>query len=386
MYCVKPTVRALSIVGALACVASAQHSGDVPPALVWNKLTGNCPESLDWTSLRGKVVSVSLTAKDISPEDVDAWNEVAQNFQSGDLLFIQVVAGSEFLLDQALKQTAFHGCILFDAGFANHQNFKLPHFERSVVVDQLGFIAGYSRLGPDEEGIGSVLNHQSETALLEAPPQPETFNPAAGLDAMPSYELHISAAPRGERRSLGQGGPDQYISKNQPLKLIILDLWDTPLARIVFPEKLDEGNYDVSAHMPVADHELLRQTVREAVERHFGLRVQREERSERVYVLTHPDKPSSQLQPAMSTENWMCGSGQGSIIGTAQSMRDIARAFEGMLGVPVVDGTGLKGKYDYSASSKLSESEAAFDMAQQLGLELTQEERPIEMLVVRRLP
>jgi hypothetical protein len=62
--------------------------------------------------------------------------------------------------------------------------------------------------------------------------------------------------------------------------VIILDLWDTPMGRISFPEEMDEGNYDVTAHVPVADHELLRRLVREAVERHFGLQIEKEVRSE----------------------------------------------------------------------------------------------------------
>jgi uncharacterized protein (TIGR03435 family) len=75
--------------------------------------------------------------------------------------------------------------------------------------------------------------------------------------------------------------------------------------------------------------------------------------------------------------------GQGSIIGTAQAMPDIARTFEDMLSIPVIDETGWQGKYNYSVSSKLTGSEAAFDMANQLGLELTEVKRPIEMLVMR---
>jgi len=47
----------------------------------------------------------------------------------------------------------------------------------------------------------------------------------------------------------------------------------------------------------------------------------------------------------------------------------------------VVEQTGLKGKYDYFAASKLH-AEAGFDMAHQLGLTLTKAEQPIEILVV----
>lgn len=382
----KLSVLALWTIAVLTGFASAQHSGDIPPALLWNKLKGNCPASLVWAALRGKVVVVSLRSDPVFPEDIVEWNELAQNFRGEQVLFIQVVAGSEFLLDQALKQTAFQGCILFDSDLANRQNFKLPRFERTVVVDQLGVIAGYSRGGPDEHDVRSLLNHQRATGLFEVPPQPRPFDSAAGLDPVSSYEVHISPAPRGELRALDPPGPpDLYIVKNQPLKLIILDLWNTPMARIAFPEKLDEGNYDVTAHIPVADRDLLLQLVREAVERQFGLLVEREERTQRIYVLRAFGNSSPQLQPAMSSENSMSGAGQMSIIGTAQTTQDIAHAFEGLLNVTVVDGTGLKGKYNYCASSKLSEPEAAFDLAHQLGLKLTQAERQIEMLVVRKV-
>ena len=379
-------VRALWVIAALTGAVSAQHTGDIPPALVWDKLKGNCPASLDWASLRGKVVEVFLSPDDVFPDDIDDWKEAAQNFQGEQVSFIHVVGGSEFLLDQALQQTAYRGCVLFDTDGRNFKSFNLPLIGRTVVVDQWGFIAGYDHGQDDMKGaLRSVLNNQRDTGLDETPPQPRPSDPAAVLTPAPSYAVHISLARQGGLRSLGAGLPGRYISKNQPLKLIILDLWNTPLARTAFPEKLAEGNYDVTADMPGIDREPLLQLIREAVERQFGLRIEREERTERVYMLTTLRNPSPQLQPAISGEEWMCGGGQGSIIGTAQTMQDIARAFEGLLNVPVVDGTGLKGTYNYSALSKLSQSEAAFDLAHQLGLELTEAERPIGMLIVRNI-
>lgn len=368
---------------ALTGIASAQHSGDIPPALVWNKLKGNCPASLNWASLRGQVVVVSLTDDPVFPEEIVEWNEVARNFQGEQVLFIQEVSGSEFLLDQALKQTAFQGCVLLDSEHPNYENFKHP--PTTVVVNQVGVVAGYSRFGPDEQGIRSVLNHKSETGLLQVPPQTQSYDPAAGVNPVPSDEVHISPAPRRELRALGQRDPDRYIAKNYPLKVIISDLWNTRMSRIAFPEKLDEGSYDVTAHIAVADRERLLQIVREAVERRFGFHVAREERTQRIYVLRAARNPSPQLQPATDSEEWTCGNSQGSIIGTAQTMQEIAGAFEGLLEVPVIDATGLKGKYNYSASSKLSESAAVFDLAHQLGLELQQAERPIETLVVQKV-
>jgi uncharacterized protein (TIGR03435 family) len=379
-------VRALWLIAALTPSVTAQNAGDNPPALVWDSLKGDCPGSLDWSSLRGKVVVVSFSPGDVLPSDVNDWKDAAQNYQGDRVSFIQIVGGSEFLLDQALKQTLYNACIVFDRDLRNLKNFKLPPLERTVVIDQLGFIAGYA-FGRDDmkDALRSVLNNQPDNGLYETPPLPRPYDPADGLDRATDYEVHISGAPRTELRSLGASAPDLYIAKNQPLKLIILDLWETPLAWISFPQQLAEGNYDVTAHMPGIDRELLLQIVREAVERRFGLRIEREVRMERVYVLTTLPNPSQQLQPTRNGEKWMCGAAQGSIIGTAQAVPDIARAFEALMNVPVVDGTGLKGKYNYSASTKLPPSEAAFDLAHQLGLDLTEAERPIEMLVVRNL-
>ncbi|MGD1091959.1 MAG: TIGR03435 family protein [Bryobacteraceae bacterium] len=365
----------------LTGVAGAQHSGDIPHALVWNKLKGNCPASLDWQNLRGKVVVVSLTADDVFPEEITEWNTVAQKFQREQVLFIQVVEGTEFLLDQALQQSASQVCILFDSDRANRKNFKLPtSIGGTVVIDPLGVIAGYSRGDPEEHSVRSVLNHQVDSGLSEVPPR---LRPTKAVTA-PSFGVHITPATRSDVRNYG-AGPDRYTAMNWSLKQIILDLWSMPIARIVFPEKLPEGNFDVTAHIPVDNHELLTQILREAVEKQFGLRVDREQRTQRVYMLSVPGNPSSKLQPAIGEERVMSGGGQGSIIGTAQTMEDIARALEGLLNVPVVDETGLKGKYNYSALTKLPAAEAPFDLAHQLGLELTEAERPIQMLVVRKV-
>jgi hypothetical protein len=120
----KLPIRLLCFVTVITDIGSAQHAGDIPPALVWNKLKGSCPVSLDWKNLRGEVVIVSLSPDDVF--DIDDWKEAAKPFLGKPVQFIQVVGGSEFVLDQALRQTGYQGCVLLDADVRNHKNFKLP--------------------------------------------------------------------------------------------------------------------------------------------------------------------------------------------------------------------------------------------------------------------
>jgi len=82
--------------------------------------------------------------------------------------------------------------------------------------------------------------------------------------------------------------PDVYMTKNQPLKFIVTDLWETPLARMSLPENPDQGNYDVVARVPAADGELLRTLDREAFEKRFGLRIETETRTVRAYFPPTP--------------------------------------------------------------------------------------------------
>ena len=377
-------VRMLSVFGVLAALAVGQHAGDSPPALVWDKLKGNCPASLDWASLRGSAVVISVGSDDVFPEEVTEWTEVLQKFRGEPVLFFQVVTGSEFLLDQALRTTAYAGCVLLDRDQANRDDFQLPRSRRTVVVNQQGVIAGYS-FDPDEHSIRAVLDRKIETGLAAVPPQPKPYDPVERATPLPSYEVQISPATSGAPRALDQGWPDRYISLNESIKVIISDLWHTPMPRISFPATFDERSYDITSHIPLADGDLLRRLVREAVEGHFGLRIEKELRTEHVYLMKATKESSSQLQPAREDDDDMSGGGQGSIIGTAQTMQNVASAFEGLLNTPVMDETGLKGKYNYSASSALRQPDAALEMAHQLGLELIPADRPIEMLIVRKL-
>jgi uncharacterized protein (TIGR03435 family) len=146
---------------------------------------------------------------------------------------------------------------------------------------------------------------------------------------------------------------------------------------------LDPASYNVLARIPAPDSAALLQLVRGGFERHFGLQINREQRLERVYSLRASKTASSQLQAAGPADAWVVGGSANSLVGTAQTMSAIARTLEGVLGAPVVDDTGMKGKFNYSASGDLPKPESAFDMARQLGLELTPVDRPIEMLVVR---
>src|SRR5262249_34908140 len=91
---------------------------------------------------------------------------------------------------------------------------------------------------------------------------------------------------------------------------------------------------------------------------------------------------SSQIRSA--DEAGLLAIRSGSFIGLGQSTAKIAEALENELRVPVLDETGLNGYFDFSAYSSRQGREAALEWVHQLGLELIEANRPIELLVVRK--
>jgi uncharacterized protein (TIGR03435 family) len=376
----------LSAAAMLAGCAFGQRAGDVPPALKFEKLKGQCPEGLNWSDLLGKVVVVLVSDQGIFPETADEWSRLPEKLANEPVVFLRVVNGPEFLIDQTFKNAPHPGCILLDGKSENRESLGLPRFyPRSVVVDQWGLIAGYTRNEPSEESIRSILNHQKDTGLSATPPQPQ--EPASLIEPQElSYEVHISPTANRSVRRVGEAESDRYISMNLPLKPLIITLWNGREARTLFPEGLDEGSYDVTAYLPVSDPDLRRKLVNEALELQFGLSIDKETRLARVYVLKSSGKPSSQLRPANQDEKKVIsGGGEVSMFGTDHPIKLVADGLEYVLKVPVIDETGLEGSYEYSASSKLPAPDSAFDMAHQLGLELVPGERSVEMLVVRKV-
>jgi uncharacterized protein (TIGR03435 family) len=384
----KLAIHILLLAGVVTFAAPPKRAGDLPPALVWDKLKGECPASLDWASLRGKVVVLAF--RDLSPGIAD-WKSLTEKFQGQSVIFLLVSSGSEFLLDQEVEQNSYSGCMLVDDKNANARNFGAPvYLDPTVMVDERGFIAGWAGDGVDA-AVVALLKYEVPADLSEtlAPLKPQLSERDAQTRPAPSLAVHISLAAKpisGLITSIDEPamtfGDGLFVATNQSLRSIICFLWETPTTHVSFPDNLDDRTYDMVANMPLNDAVLVRTLVQEAVENRFGLRIEKETRLIRGYSLTAIQDSSSHMRPSKEGSIRLSTVSEWSMRGTAAEIKDIASEFEDIVEAPVIDQTGVKGKYDYFVSSKQQGTEAALDMADQLGLKLTKIEQPMEMLVV----
>jgi hypothetical protein len=153
-----------------------------------------------------EAIVLSFGAEDVMPDEIGEWNAAEEGFQGEPVLFVRVVTGSEFLLDQALKRNVYSGCIVLDGANSNRSRFGLPPGFAGVVVDELGAIAGYSRGELDHDALRAVLNHTLHAGLLRSAPQ-VARTPGIRASGPGTKSVRIALARKDEARVLGAAGP-----------------------------------------------------------------------------------------------------------------------------------------------------------------------------------
>lgn len=155
-------------------------------------------------------------------------------------------------------------------------------------------------------------------------------------------------------------------------------------ARTVFESDIPPGRFDFIANVPAGSSEALKQEI----QKQFGLVGKFETRDADVLLLKVRRNNAPGLKPPTGREGgpWM---GNGEFSCQNQSFETIARILEAHFGTPVIDETGLDGRFDFDLHWQEQEPPQNLDglkqaLLDQLGLELVPANLPIEMLVVSK--
>jgi uncharacterized protein (TIGR03435 family) len=159
--------------------------------------------------------------------------------------------------------------------------------------------------------------------------------------------------------------------------------WDD--VRTIVPANVPQGRYDFIANLPTGSWIALQKEMGWKL----GVVGRRETRETDVLQLTvkRPNAPG--LKPSAKGRGGYSG-GDGELNVTASSMDEVAMILERQgLGLPVVDHTGLTGKFDFDL--KWNKNDPQHDslkqaLLDQLGLELAPGSDSIEMLVLEKTP
>ena len=174
-------------------------------------------------------------------------------------------------------------------------------------------------------------------------------------------------------------------ARNVTLKRCIRGAYDVPEARILGgPKWVDDERYDIDAKStgPAGDRQLMAMLQQLLADR-FKLAIHRETRPLAGYVVV-AGKKGLTVKPSEPGARSMSSATRHSIDATGCDMECLAMKLSEVLHAPVIDGTGIAGKFDFKLEWTPDELQSGVFPAveAQLGLKLEGRKVPTEVIVI----
>jgi uncharacterized protein (TIGR03435 family) len=345
--------------------------GERVPEIYFDEILPNQPVSnASFEAFTGKVVVLEMWATwcGACVSAIPHLNELAEEFKDRGVVFLSVTDEEPAKVEAFLKERPIRGLVgiahthrpatLYDAGIPS-----------TFLIDASGKIAG--RIDPG----------RLTAPMLEGLMRGQAL-PAIDLKIQQSHTLEIS-------HRLGLNSEDM---KNASLRSIVSSLWGIRESRLIGEPLNDKNAYDVSLSIPGATSANFRSWERNVIAGAFHIKVNRETRDTEVWVLTKtPVKPPT-LQPAgtisdLNYQGWFPAIPPkvgGSLKLLNSEVSFLAQFLETAARRPVVDETGINGKYDINVSYDKADPDGIIEAMQKSGFKIEPAHRMIEFLVVTR--
>jgi uncharacterized protein (TIGR03435 family) len=218
----------------------------------------------------------------------------------------------------------------------------------------------------------------------------------------PAFEVATIRAS-GTATSSVDVSPGRLTLRSRNLSQLLQQAFNVQTTQIVGPSWLSDYFYDISATAPAtATEEDMRLMLQNLLKMRFNLREHRETREVPIYVLT-VGKNGHKLKENPVEGSPSFRSGQRNLTGNGATIKQMTDFLARVLRAPLIDRTGLTGRYDYyldinayvtpevqqGAKGGALPIEApgivASVLQEQLGLKLDSSKAPTEMVIVDRI-
>jgi uncharacterized protein (TIGR03435 family) len=188
------------------------------------------------------------------------------------------------------------------------------------------------------------------------------------------------------------GGPTSGSSRMSgtcmPFETVLEMAYNMPPTKMILPKQLPKGQYDLLVTLPDTV-ENQRNKLQEEIKKQFGLVGRREMRPTDALLLKvrTPSAPGLRLS-GRGGDSMNAGTYNGKFVANNVSTEFLATYLGNSLKQPVIDKTGLKGKYDLAFDAHLLNSyqDLRTTLLNEFGLELAPGNTKIDMLVVDKVP
>ncbi len=367
-----------------------------PPFSVGDKVTGLTVPFLlqaDETStiaieeMRGSIVVLEFWATWCGPcvASIGHLNELADEFADNDKVrFISVTDEAPETITEFLVRKPIHTWIGIDPKRSLLTAFEISGIPTTVIINADGWMA--ASISPSQLD-AQVLERIQNGELLEAESSGEVLS--AGVDpsvanATPplmQFVLRKSSTPSGGPMSAASGNTATMLGF--PPRQLITQIFGLQLTRADFVAELPDHPFDLITRFPKStDSENL--LVQSAISSAFEIKIRHETRSTDVLILNPPEDGKHSLSTTASS-----GGSTTSVSPTGMnvvngSLQTIAYSLENRLKRPILNETGLDGRYDFVMKwdKDATADEVAEAFVQATGLMLSAAQRDIDFTVI----
>ena len=366
-----------------ACGRAGPSGGKPAPDVTVSLLQADKPALSRWSELKGQAVVLEFWSTWCEPcvEEIPRLAALAAKFEGRRVRFISVSDEPRATVEGFLKTHPIPGWVAYDGAEA-FRVFKVRGRPQTVLLDPEGRVAGktYPTLVTEAVLENLLAGRKTGLAEPEADERPSSADKGEAL-----LSVRIGLADPAEKLTM-RFGPSSFETRNLPLRSVLPQAYQTPSELLVLPPDLSKASYDIVVSVPRGSD--VHAVVRHAVEAAFGLKSRKERRMMDVWVLSSKTgRPGSGLRVSESKHGGGYFTAEGDFSVDGHTLTEAAALLGETIRKPVVDETGLRGRYSFELKWEKGKTESLRKaLRETLGLELAAGRRSLEVVVLERVP
>jgi thiol-disulfide isomerase/thioredoxin len=359
-----------------------------PPLTTLQLLQAPMGTRSDWDSLRGKVVVLEFWATWCAPciASLPHLNQLVEALDPTRFQFISIDDEDLKVVQAFLAKKKIGGWVGVDSSGSVFARYGVRSRPTTIVVDARGKIVAATQMddlnAADLEAVAEGKNVAFKPAMEIVTQSAAVSTPAA---AHPLFSVSFGKAAPGSKFSMVKHPPTGTDFLGVDAGTLLTYIYDPIDLRAVLKSPLPEGLYNLRVELAGVPNAQVSSIVQTAVFCGLHLQVKRRTITKREYILRATDASQKLLNPSASNEKALRGYWNGRLVISKGSMDDLAFALETGLENPVINQTGIEGKFDARFNFKQEDiDDANAALRKTLGLELVPgtQDRSVTLLEV----